>query len=388
MARGQNSMDNTADRTILVAQIIGMAIDGGVEACIMNYYQNIDRTKVQFHFFVESTSKIIDKEKIEKMGGKVIFIPHYSHVFKYMKYLKSIFKRNHYDIVHSNMNALSIFPLRSAKKAGIEIRIAHSHSTSNKKEWKKNIIKSILRRFSKKYSTHYFACSEMAGRWLFGNNTFEEGKVKIINNAIDYKKFQYNLHDRVLMRKKYNLSNKFILGNVGRFVEQKNQLYLLYIFSELKKINSNSCLLLLGDGPLRQKLIDKSKDLGIFDDVIFVGVHKEPEKFYQIMDFFILTSLYEGLPVSGIEAQINGLTCLFSECMTLETKITDSTDFFSINLKPKEVAEKIINNFEKYNNREKIINLEKYDIKFQADRLVEEYYQLIKEEEENGNSYH
>ena len=135
------------------------------------------------------------------MGGNVVIIPSYKRPIRYVKELTKLFKDGQYDIVHSNMNALSVFALMAAKKAGIKIRIAHSHSTTNKKEFFRNILKNLLRPFSKKYATHYFACSEFAGRWLFGNKTFNEGKVTIVNNAIDLKKFVYDKNIRQQIRR-------------------------------------------------------------------------------------------------------------------------------------------------------------------------------------------
>ena len=210
------------NKIIRVAQVIGHAGTGGVESCIMNYYKHIDKTKVQFDFFVESDSKIIDKEKIEAMGGKIVIIPPYTKLGKYIKELKRLFKEGKYDIVHSNMNALSVFTLYAAKKAGIKIRIAHSHSTTNKKEWKKNLVKKVLKPFSKKYPTHYFACSELAGRWLFGNKCFDNKKVYIVNNAVDVERFAFNENVRQETREKYNLEGKTVVGHIGRFMTQKN----------------------------------------------------------------------------------------------------------------------------------------------------------------------
>lgn len=177
---------------IRVAQIMGKWLGGGVESVIMNYYRHIDRAKVQFDFLCDEDSTDIPYEEIEKLGGRVILIPPYQKVFKYQKKLVKIFKENNYKIVHSNLNALSFFPLRAAKKAGVSIRIAHSHSTGNKIEWKKNIIKNILRPFSKVYANYYFACTEHAGRWLFGNREYDKGNVYLLNNAIDLYKFKYN----------------------------------------------------------------------------------------------------------------------------------------------------------------------------------------------------
>ena len=148
-------------------------MDGGVESVVMNYYRNIDRDKIQFHFLCDEDSTDIPYDEIEKLGGKVIVIPPYQKLFKYQKELYKIFKENNYKIVHSHINALSVFPLRIAKKAKIPVRIAHSHSTSNKKEWKKNLIKDVLRPFSKIYANQFFACTEHAGKWLFGKKVLE-----------------------------------------------------------------------------------------------------------------------------------------------------------------------------------------------------------------------
>jgi glycosyltransferase EpsF len=145
---------------IVVAQIMGKWVGGGVEAVIMNYYRHIDRKKVQFDFICDEDSTNIPYEEIERLGGKVILCPPYQKSPKYLKFLKNLFREKKYRIVHSNINTLSVFPLYAAKKAGVPVRIAHSHSTSNPREWKKNIMKNALRPFSKKYATDYFACTE------------------------------------------------------------------------------------------------------------------------------------------------------------------------------------------------------------------------------------
>lgn len=368
---------------IKVAQVIGAAFDGGVESCIMNYYTHVDRAKVQFDFFVENTSKIIDKEKIENLGGKVIIIPSYKRIFKYIKTLKKLFKEGNYDIIHSNMNALSVFTLYAAKKAGMKVRIAHSHSTSNKKEWKRNIIKNLLRPFSKKYATHYFACSELAGRWLFGDKTYDAGKVTLINNAIDLEKFAFDQTAREEIRKQFELEDKFVVGNVGRLVTQKNQTFLLDIFYEYQKENPDSALLILGTGPLKDELNEKVKNLMIEDKVVFAGVHKNPEKYYSAMDCFLLPSLYEGLPVVGIEAQVSGLPVLTSDTVTKETKIVDSFQFIPLSKTASEWAA-YIRLFDENAARDigyRQIKGTKYDIEQEARRLLQYYEEMIPKED-------
>lgn len=373
-------MNKNSKSIIRVAQVIGITGCGGVESVIMNYYKNIDRSKVQFDFLVESTSKIIDKEIIEAMGGRIIIIPPYSNPFHYMKTLEVIFKQGKYDIVHSNMNALSVFTLRAAKKAGINIRIAHSHSTSNKKEWKKTIIKNILRPFSKKYATHFFGCSEYAAKWLFGNKLVEKGKVEIINNAIDIKRFQFNQEVRNKIRLENGLNDKFVVGHIGRFMRQKNHDFLIDIFYEFQKIKENSILLLIGDGPLRNEIKEKVKHLNIENKVIFINMTDRPEDYYQAMDCFLLPSLYEGLPVVGVEAQINGLRCYFANTITNEVKISDNVIFLSLKQNPSIWAKQIASDLESQNiSRIEFNDDNRFNIMYQSQNLVELYQKFLKE---------
>ena len=166
---------------IRVAQIVGKMNGGGVEAVVMNYYRHIDRSKVQFDFLVDSDSTLIPREEIESLGGRVFEVPPYQHVVEYQRELQRLFKQEGWKIVHSHINALSVFPLRAAKKAGVPVRIAHSHSTSGKGEYAKNTLKAVLKTQSNRYPTHRFACSKFAGEWLFGN----AAEFDVVYNAID-----------------------------------------------------------------------------------------------------------------------------------------------------------------------------------------------------------
>ena len=315
------------NKKIKIAQIIGKAKNGGVEACIFNYFKAIDKNKVTFDFFVENTSDIINKEVIESMGGRVIITPKYTNLFKYLNFLRKQFKKEKYDIVHSNLNTLSVFPLFAARLAGIKVRIAHSHSTSNKKEHLRNLIKGILKPFSKVFATDYFACSELAGRWLFGNRTFNKGKVFVLNNAIDIDRFKFNEEKRISTRNKYNIKNdEIVLGNIGRLCSQKNQKFLLDL---IEKLDEKYKLIIVGDGELKEGLENSIKEKGIQNRVIMVSKTDKPEDFYNAFDIFLLPSLYEGLPVVGVEAQINGLPCLFSDNITDECKIAENSSFIT-----------------------------------------------------------
>ena len=361
------------DKIVRVAQIVGDMVGGGVEAVVMNYYRHIDRTKVQFDFIIHDTSTHVPQGEIEGLGGRIFYVPNYKKLSSYKRALLKIFKENNYDIVHSHMNTLSVFPLKIAKKAGVKVRISHSHSTSNKKEWKRNIIKNLLRPFSKKYATQYFACSEFAGRWLFGDKAFDNGEVTIINNAIDIEKFKFNNDSRETVRKELNIKNKFVIGHIGRFMQQKNHSFLIDIFNGVLKNREDAVLLLLGDGPLMEEINAKVNALGITEKVMFMGNLANPEKYYNAMDCFVLPSLYEGLPVVGIEAQMNGLSCFFSSEMTKETKLLNTTEFLTIDLIEMWVDKIIrLENNERYVAYELLKN-SKFSINHEASKL-ERFY--------------
>ncbi len=365
---------------IRVAHILGKYLGGGVEAVVLNYYRNINRNKIQFDFICDSDSTDIPYDEIEKLGGRVILIPPYQKIFKYQKELIKILKEGKYEIVHSHINALSIFPLRAAKKAGVHIRIAHSHSTSNKKEWKKNLLKNILKPFSKVYANKFICCSEFAGRWLFGDKEYDNGTVFLLNNAIDLDKYQYNEELRNKKRKELCINeDTFVVGHIGRFVEQKNHRFLIDIFNEIKKKNNNSVLLLAGKGPLMKEMKEKVNNLGLNDSVRFLGQRSDADELYQAFDLFLLPSLYEGLPVVGIEAQATGNLCYLSNDMTKETKVLDSTVFMSLDNSPDKWADAIlrdIKTFKKNDTKEEVSKLG-FNIQEEAKKLEKKYYEYL-----------
>ena len=365
---------------IRVAHVIGNWLGGGVESVVMNYYRNIDRNKVQFDFLCSESSTDIPYEEIEKLGGRVFIVPNYAKVFKYQKGLKKIFKATHYKIAHSHISTMSVFPLRAAKKAGVPVRIAHSHGTTNKKEKKKNLLKQVLRPFSRVYATDYMCCSELAGRWLFGDKEYDKGNVYLLNNAIDLDKFKYNESLRKEKRKELGISDDtLIIGHVGRFVEQKNHRFLIDVFNEIHKKNSNSLLLLVGQGPLKKEIENKVEELKLNDSARFLGQRNDINELYQAFDVFLLPSLYEGLPVVGVEAQAMGLLCIFSDDMTKETKVLDTTRFISLNTSAEEWATIILDDYSKFKRHDTTSEITKnnFNIKNETSKLENEYSELL-----------
>jgi len=323
---------------IRVAHVIGKMSFGGAETVVMNYYRNIDREKIQFDFIVLEESDLPCKDEIESLGGRIIIIPSYNKIASHLKELKRVFKENNYHIVHSHINTLSIFPLCIAKMCNIKTRIAHVHSTAGKAQPIRNIIKYILRPFSKIFSTDYFACTKYAGNWLFGKKTFMEKGI-VINNAVDLEKFKYDENIRTELRKELKIENKFVIGHVGRFVKVKNQGFIVDIFNEIQKEKGNSILLFIGDkygstGDKHASTFDelkcKVKKLNLEGKVIFLPPRNDIHKIYQAFDLFLFPSLYEGLGMVLIEAQIAGLPCITSDAVPADAKISNLATFLSL----------------------------------------------------------
>lgn len=364
---------------IRIAQIIGKWVGGGVEAVVMNYYRNIDKSRIQFDFICDNDSTNIPYEEIEKLGGRVILIPPYQKVFKYHKELKKVLKEGNYKIVHSHINTLSVFSLFAAKCAKVPVRIAHSHSTTNKKEKKKNLMKQLLRPFAKMFATDYMACTEHAGRWMFGDKEFDKGNVYILNNAIDLSKFKYNKKIRESKRKELNITNDtLVIGHIGRFVEQKNHRFLIEIFNEIHKKNKNSILLLAGQGPLMEEIKDKVKELHLTRAVKFLGQRSDVHELYQAFDLFLFPSLYEGLGMVVIEAQCAGLPCVCSTTIPKIAKVTDRVEFIDLNKSSSvwsEYCNKLVYDNDRRDNSD-LVRKNGYDIKSETKNLEKVYLKL------------
>ncbi|ASN06000.1 glycosyltransferase family 1 protein [Virgibacillus necropolis] len=290
---------------------------GGAETLIMNLYRNMDRSKVQFDFL--TCKKGVFDSEIVAMGGKIHRIPYITEVGHsgYIKELdKFLLTNKSYQIVHAHMDKMSGFVLRSARKANIPIRIAHSHNTRSEGGFATKIYKWYAGNNIKPNATHFYACSHAAAKWLYGESTLG---TFILKNGIVTDKFQYAASTREQIRKELKIDkDTLILGHVGRFSHQKNHLFLLDIFKRVNKKLPNSQLLLVGDGSLRNKIIEKINYLNLEDNVQLLGVREDVDGILQAFDLFIFPSLHEGLPVTLIEAQGTGLPCLISNTITEE----------------------------------------------------------------------
>lgn len=312
---------------IRVLHVISGMGSGGAEAMIMNWYRNIDRSQVQFDFLLRSEENIY-KEEIEKLGGQVFYMPDFpkkiiSNYFKTKEFLKEHAKN--YAAIHVHCNALiytNIFPL--AKRYGIEKRIIHSHSTSTKSK-----IFLPLHVFNKhrisKLANVFLACSEEAGKWCF------KGPFKVIHNSIEVERFKFNPASRDRVREELGIDkDKTVLCHVGRFLPVKNHKKLINIFESYQQNNPKAALLLVGTGPLEEDVKNLIKEK-VLKNVQLLGVRKDIPDILSASDCFIFPSIYEGLGISLIEAQTNGLYCLASQTIPKETKLTNNIKYIDIN---------------------------------------------------------
>lgn len=346
----------------------------------MNYYRHINKSKIQFDFFVDKDSSIVPYQEIESLGGRVFEIAPYQNIIQYRKELTTIFLENNYKVVHSHINSLSPFPLSAAKKAGIPIRIAHSHSTSAPGETTKNIVKNTLRPFSKVYPSHYFSCTNTAGEWLFGKNIVKTKQLQVINNAIDVNKFAFNKDDRESLRVSLGLVDKLVIGHTGRLCFQKNQAFLIRVLHSFLKYEPDTILLLVGDGQDLNKLTNLAERLGIRESVLFLGNRADVHRYYSAMDVFAFPSKYEGFGISAIEAQASGLPVILSETVPKEACLSDQCAVLPLKEGEDNWTKKILELKEK---RDRQLNgdFTDYSIDIIADNLESLYLSLVAESE-------
>lgn len=363
---------------IRVLQITGGMNMGGIENFIMNIYRNIDRDRVQFDFLIHQEEKQIFEDEIISLGGKVFRIPSLGKVghFKYIKKLREFFLSHHeYKIVHSHYNTISGIILREAKKCGIKNRIAHSHIAYPKYKFLEKIYKSYSKSFIKSNATKLFACSNLAGEWLYGKN----GNYKVINNGIEANK--YKLNEKIKIEKREELKiekDEIAIGHIGRLTEQKNHKFLIEIFSKLYNINNKYKLFIIGNGELEDKIREQIKTLSLEKNIIMLGVRKDVNEILQAMDLFVFPSLYEGLPVTLVEAQGAGLKCFISDTVTKEIDLECGlTEFISLNRTSEEWAE-IIDKNKEYIRKDTIDSLRThgYDMTENAKNLENRYIEL------------
>jgi glycosyltransferase involved in cell wall biosynthesis len=311
-------MNDTNTAPVRILHVVQRMEAGGTQSLLLNIYRNIDRTKVQFDFLVEYPEKQFYDDEIVSLGGQIFYsdvrekftFKHFEDIFY------QIINKYHYNVIHVHAYTIGYFVLKMAKKCGIPVRIAHAHNnniTLNRTYLPKLLMKSIY----PKYATHLFACSEEAGKFFFGKRNF-----KVINNAIDAKKFVANVEVRQGIREELGMTNSFVVGHVGRFHIQKNPLFVLDIFNEILKNKPDAKLIMIGTGEMKDKILKKIDDLHLKDKVFLLGNRSDMYRIYQAMDVLIFPSVFEGLGIVAIEAQAAGIPTVCSDKLPPEANVS------------------------------------------------------------------
>ena len=333
-------------KPIRVLHVIGIMNRGGAETMIMNLYRHIDRSKVQFDFVENSNEPAVFDEEILSLGGRIFRCPHYSgkNHSTYVKWWNDFFKAHprEYPIVHGHLGSTAAIYLLIAKKYGA-YAIAHSHSSGTD-----HSLHSYLYRMmsynTRNVADYFFACSEAAGTDRFGRKVISGDHYAVLNNAIDVNQFSYNSRVREVVRDELGIGqNQLVVSHIGRYTKEKNHEFILKIFSELRKLGIGARLLMIGDGTLRTHIMQMAEQASLSSDVIFTGVRSDVERLMQAMDVFVLPSLYEGLPVTMVEAQAAGLPCIISDKVPPECILTEGlVDVMPLSASPGAWAEKIL----------------------------------------------
>lgn len=297
-------------------------LDGGVGTVILNYLDHMPLENYQIDIISQGANIEDYRRRFEQRGCRVMLVPSKSEsLYKNLSSLKNIMSDSKYDIVHAHMTSTNGFPLMVAKSVGVKIRISHSHLAG-----KKNMKSEILSTFAKAMATNFVACGNDAGRFLYGRS-----KYVVFNNAIDFSTYAYDEIKRNNIRTQLSIApDEVVIGNVGRFVEQKNHKFIIDFFVQYKSSHPKSKLLLVGDGPLRNDIEEIVSNDGLSNSVIFTGNVRNVQDYYQAMDCFFLPSLIEGLCIAAIEAQSNGLACVFSDRVSRETAVDNDNQFISL----------------------------------------------------------
>ena len=324
---------------VRVLQIVTHMERGGLESMIMNYYRHIDRDKVQFDFLVHRQERADFDDEIEALGGKIYRLPRLVPWSKsYLSALNRFFDEHpEYKVVHVHQDCLSSVILKVAAQHNVPVRVAHSHSISQDKNLKYPI-KLWYKRSIPRYATDLFACGRNAGDWMFGGAPY-----RTLNNAIDVAAYWCDAAKRAAVRHRLGFADELVIGHVGRFNPPKNHPFLLEIFSALLKKEPNAVLLLVGGGDDMPKIQAQAKEMGIFEHVRFLGVRSDVADLMQAMDVFVFPSLYEGLPVTMVEAQTSGLPCMISDKVPEECIITEGlVDVMPLSASADDWADKIL----------------------------------------------
>lgn len=305
---------------------------GGMETYIMNIYRNIDRQKLQFDFLYPYDAPMAFHDEVLKLGGHIYHVPRKKkNILQHYKLINKLFRENEFEGIYfqCNRKLLTMDVFKKAYKYGVKKRIIHSHNTQSYYGGCINALREKIAGFSyDKYINGFFACSDDAGKWMFGQRDY-----RVINNGIDTNKFRYSEESRHRIREEEHIpEDYFVLGTIGRLSDEKNPEFLVELFDKINEYNSKCCFIHVGDGDKKNEIMKMVSDRGL-DNYLLVGRKDNPADYLNAMDLFLLPSIYEGFPISLIEAQSTGLPCISSTNVTQSANITGLIKYFSLDSK-------------------------------------------------------
>lgn len=360
---------------IRVLQCVNNMHRAGLETMLMNYYRHIDRNEIQFDFLTHRPERADYDDEIEWLGGKVYYAPRLypQNYAAYFSFMEDFFREHpEYRIVHAHIDAMSYLPLLAAKRGRVPVRIAHSHSTSIDRDMKYPI-KQVFRLMIPTVANQRFACGQAAGEFLFRGREFT-----LIPNAVDANKYRFDPKLRDQIRIELGLEGKFVLGHVGRFCYPKNHGQLIEIFHAALKQNADARLMLIGTGENEATVRAQVNSLGIADKVLFLGSQAEVGRFYQAMDVFVMPSRFEGVPLTGVEAQFAQLPCVFSDRVPQEVAFTPRCSFLPLSAPAGKWAEHILRSVNPNRGDAQIMDA-RFDIRSASAELTAHYRRLLAE---------
>jgi len=323
---------------------------GGVSSFLFNVYSHMNRDEIQFDFLSpEETTYGIHRDEISRMGGRIWELHIKGGIvgrkIRLFFRLRKFLQKHPYQVIHINSGNFffNLTASLSARAACVPVRIIHSHNAGDAgMSAVKRAAFRLMKPIPEANGTHFAACGVKAAEYMFTEKLVKSGRVKIFRNGIDTERFAFRPAVRWEVRKELGLDSALVIGHVGRFMKQKNHGFLLEVFSAVLKEEPDAVLLLAGGGELLSEVQKKADEMGISGSVRFLGQRDDMNRIYQAMDVFVLPSLHEGLPVSGVEAQAAGLPVVFSDTITREAEVCGHVVFESLSSAPSVWAKDIL----------------------------------------------
>lgn len=365
-------------KKIKIVNVVSKLSYGGVEAVLYNYYTNMELEPFDITIISQKSSNSDEIKKFENLGIKVVLFDNWEkEPFKVGKDIIKLFKKEKYDIIHAHLSYTNFYFLALAYISKIKIRISHSHLSQEDTNIFQKIKHNIYKVFIKIFATDYLACGDGAKKSLYGNSR----KAIVIKNGIQLEKYGYNKSIRDEYRKKFNLkASTLCIGNVGRLTAQKNQLFLIEVFNELIKINQNSILMIVGNGENKSELLNLINKFKLRDKVLMLGNRNDVNCLMQMFDIFCLPSVYEGLPVVGIEAQAANVPIVFSDSVDKKVRLNTNVYFMDLKNPAEKWAKLILDVYysnkkkdRKENNTFDTLTSNGYNITIESNKLKELY---------------